>query len=400
MRVAVPLLLALTLLTGLGAVKASDSRPRAALAWLNDGSLSVQDAAGRRITVPLPQLPDATVDELTWLPDGRRVALLRGTVLDVVDVRTRRVQTLAPPGRGGIQVAFARDGRIAIARGPAACGSRDPDMLRIYVVDAFGQVRTVPTFPSTSPPEQPTFFWFTHLAWSSRGHLSYVVHERRSSCSATTMRSTLVVTRARSEERPRALVSFRPWSSFAASTRWRADGRRIAYAFSAGAAKLVGAGDVAVDGSGRRTASLRAYANTVSVDWVGATPLLLVNDDADVDTYRVDLPRRRLDLLLKASFWGRNQPAVLVAASHDGRYLSFATYAGLGVVDMRTRRRWIPGAYFAAASRDGRFLAIERGPLIQPPVRHGQIEVVDVRTHRRQRVPTPRRYEEIAVLLR
>jgi Tol biopolymer transport system component len=396
MRFVVPLLLALTLATG--SYAARDSRPRAALAWVNGGSLGIQDAAGRRTAIALPDAPNATVDALTWLSDGRRIAFLRGTVLNVADVRTRRVQTLAPPGRGGIQVAFGRDGRIAIARGPAACGSADPEELRVYVVDASGDLRSVPTFPSSSPPEQGTFFWFTHFAWSSGGHLAYVLHERRASCRATTMRSTLVVTRAGVGEHPRALVSFRPWNSFAASTRWRPDGRRIAYASSRN--KLVGVGDVAVNGSGLRAASLRRYANTVSVDWVGTRPVLLVNDDADVDTYRVDLARRKLDLLLKARFWGGDQPQGLVAASRDGRYLSFVTYGGLSVVDMQTRRRWTPRADFAGASRDGRSLAIERGPLVRLPVRRGQIEIVDVRTHRRQRIPTPRRYEEIAVLLR
>jgi hypothetical protein len=391
MRVALPLLLAVALVAAVRVGSAADAWPRAALAWVYRGSVVVQDPGGRRTAVTLPEIAPAEVDDVTWLPDGRRVGVVRGTVLHVVDPRTQRVQSFDPAGEGPAQIAFARDGRIAIVRGPSACGPANAEALRLYVVDSSGDVRAVPVLPARPPTGQPTFLWLTELTWSARGSLSYLVHERRGSCGATTMRSTVVVTGARNGERPHAVASFRPWSSFAADTRWRADGRRIAYAFSGGA-NLVGAGDVAAAGGAARTARLRRNANTVTTAWVGSEVLVLVNDDGFVDVHTADFRAHRLRIVFRSKFFGRNESVVFVGAAHGGRYLSFDGLAGTYIVDRRTRRKWRLRYDVEAVSDNGNFLAVERG---------GRFAIVDVRTRRERPVRPPGPHEFfVAVALR
>jgi hypothetical protein len=329
--------------------------PAFRVAWVVGNSLGLADLTGKRVTIPLPDVPGSELVDVSWFPDHRRLALLRtvrasGTsTLELVDTRTRSVKatqlSIQFPSDGSVDVAISRRGRIAVALTKYAsgrCTAADPADLAVYVLDQSGfQATELPVFPTGFVRLRDSRLLLGELSWSSRDELSYVVDQFRPCPSGTDFKSTVVATHARGGEQPRALVTF--WNDERA-TAWARDGRKLAFGYLRTGAHT----DVTVVGQigpglrERHVWSFKPSGLVVDVSWLASTFLLYENFDGEVDLYTVDLGTRRKRLVLKPDRPGQ-RPGPVVDVSSDGRYVALAPFDSsfVSVFDIRTRHRWI-----------------------------------------------------------
>jgi hypothetical protein len=329
------------------------------LVWVGNGTLGIADLHGGRFTVALPPMPRSSVAGLAWFSDHRRVAVLRvspgkRSMLNVVDVRARRVATLPLPAGRLSELAVSADGRIALARTAGTCFTAATRDLRLYVIDASGRlVVRLPILPAAITPAGHRSLWLSELSWSPRGLLSYVLNEHHGNCVHGETRRRIVVEQPHARTPPREVIAF---SSDADGyrTAWKRDGSRLGFTYSSVARDVTVVGDLAAAGSDRRTVSLRYAANTVDLRYPG-TLVLFKNDDADLSLYRVslDTAKSKPHLLLQQRFFGRQLQLQIVAVSDNGSRIALEHYpSGVQVIDLRTHNRLrphLPAHYVALA---------------------------------------------------
>jgi hypothetical protein len=309
------------------------------------GAIRIKTLGAPPFAIRLPGPPRESDWEASakWFGRGQRLAVLRATAhsdeLDLVDVGRRKLQQMSLPKRGFDEIAVSNDARIALSITPESGTSRTLSDLQLFVLDVSRSrpvLKRLAIVPPSFKPMRNAYVRLKKLSWSSRGLLSYVVGQYRST-ETFAAKNILFVTKARTGSYPRALGTFSAGVEDDYATAWAGSGRRIGYAFS-GDKDVTVVRTVSATGTGQTGLKIGRGANVVDIGWLSSTPVLFKNDDADVRLYTIDLARRKSRLLLHPT----GVPAGIAGFSRDGRYLALWPSSGnIRVFDINSHRRWL-----------------------------------------------------------